>query len=282
LKEQIEIFMMKVLIKFLESEIFDFEYKKTILDALLLLVDDVEFLVEIYVNYDCDVNCNAVFSVLINLLTKIINGLYKKNKYQNTLKNQEESQLVDKTLNFLNKFIYNLNVLVERNKKQSKTLKNSRADSIYNNNFPDESESVGVGNSSSTNNTVTINNNNVEESTNSSTTNLTEVKDKITKNLQIKKLLEKAIEIFNIGKSSSECFKFLQKEKMIFTEQTFSKIKSTYIDDINNNTIKNDYSKLLSPEEHTIISEMNTEEVSFEIYKNTNLMQSPFLSTKIH
>ena len=279
LKEQIEIFMMKVLIKFLESEIFDFEYKKTILDALLLLVDDVEFLVEIYVNYDCDVNCNAVFSVLINLLTKIINGLYKKNKYQNTLKNQEESQLVDKTLNFLNKFIYNLNVLVERNEKQSKTLKNTRTDSMYNNNLPDESESVGVGNSSSTNNTITINNNNVEESTTSSTNNLTEVKDKITKNLQIKKLLEKAIEIFNIGKSSSECFKFLQKEKMIFTEQTFSKIKSTYIDDINNNTIKNDYSKLLSPEEHTIISEMNTEEVSFEIYKNTNLMQSPFLST---
>ena len=279
LKEQIEIFMMKVLIKFLESEIFDFEYKKTILDALLLLVDDVEFLVEIYVNYDCDVNCNAVFSVLINLLTKIINGLYKKNKYQNTLKNQEESQLVDKTLNFLNKFIYNLNVLVERNEKQTKTLKSTRTDSIYNSNLPDESESAGVGNNSSTNNTITINNNNAEESNSSSTTNLTEVKDKITKNLQIKKLLEKAIEIFNIGKSSSECFKFLQKEKMIFTEQTFSKIKSTYIDDINNNTIKNDYSKLLSPEEHTIISEMNTEEVSFEIYKNTNLMQSPFLST---
>ena len=86
LKEQIEIFSMKVLIKFLESEIFDFEYKKTILDALLLLADDVEFLVEIYINYDCDVNCNAVFSVLINLLTKIINGLYKKSKYQNTFK----------------------------------------------------------------------------------------------------------------------------------------------------------------------------------------------------
>lgn len=163
---------------------------------------------------------------------------YIKNKYQNTLKNQEESQLVDKTLNFLNKFIYNLNVLVERNEKQTKTLKSTRTDSIYNSNLPDESESAGVGNNSSTNNTITINNNNAEESNSSSTTNLTEVKDKITKNLQIKKLLEKAIEIFNIGKSSSECFKFLQKEKMIFTEQTFSKIKSTYIDDINNNTIK--------------------------------------------
>ena len=92
-------------------------------------------------------------------------------------------------------------------------------------------------------------------------------------------MLEKAIEIFNIGKSSNECFKFLQKEKMIFTEPTFTKIKSTYINDLNNNTIKNDYSKLLSPEENTIISEISNEEVSFDIYKNTNLMQSPFLST---
>ena len=75
LKEQIEIFMMKVLIKFLESENIEFEFKKSVLDALILLTDDCEFLVEIYINYDCDVNSSAVFSVLINLLTKIMNGL---------------------------------------------------------------------------------------------------------------------------------------------------------------------------------------------------------------
>ena len=278
LKEQIEIFMMKVLIKFLESEIIDFEYKKTILEALLLLTDDVEFLVEIYVNYDCDVNSNAVFSVLINLLTKIINGLYKKSKYQNTFKNQEENILVEKTLNFLNKFVYNLNGLVERNERQSKAKKMlSHNNTMYlNNNFPNENEFGGANTGSIIN---TASTNNVEEVNSSSNNNLIDVKDKINKNLHIKKLLEKAIEIFNIAKSSSECFKFLQKEKMIFTEPTFNKIKSTYIDDINNNTIKNDYSKLLSPEEHTIISEMSTEEVSFDIYKNTNLMQSPFLST---
>ena len=276
LKEEIEVFMMKVLVKILESENFDFEYKKAILDALLLLVDDVEFLVEIYVNYDCDVNSNAVFSVLINLLTKIINGLYKKSKYQNTFKNQEENQLIEKTLNFLNKFVFNLNALVERNERQSKAKQNStNSNNLYiNNNIADENEGA---NNSSTNN-ITIITNNLEES-NSSSNNLVDVKDKITKNLQIKKLLEKAIEIFNIGKSSSECFKFLQKEKMIFTEQTFLKIKSTYIEDLNNNTIKNDYSKLLTSEENTIISEMSKEEVSFDIYKNTNLMQSPFLST---
>ena len=105
------------------------------------MVDDVEFLVEIYVNYDCDVNCNAVFSVLINLLTKIINGLYKKSKYQNTFKNQEENQLVEKTLTFLNKFVFNLNTLVERNERQSKAKQISGSSNIYmNNNAQDENE----------------------------------------------------------------------------------------------------------------------------------------------
>lgn len=66
---------------------------------------------------------------------------------------------------------------------------------------------------------------------------------------------------------------------MIFSEQSFNKIKSSYIDDLNNNTIQNDYNKLLTPEETTIISDTSSEEVSFEVYKNTNIMKNPFLST---
>ena len=271
LKEQIEIFMMKVLIKFLESENIEFEFKKSVLDALILLTDDCEFLVEIYINYDCDVNSNAVFSVLINLMTKIMNGLYKKSKYQNTFKNQEEiNHLIEKTLIFLNKFIYNLNLLVEKNNKEINNKKN-----IYNDgddNMNDITSNIG-----STNNNTLLNN--VDEANNSSNNNLTDVKDKINKNLKIKGLLEKAIEVFNIGKSSSDCLKFLTKEKMLFTENVFNKIKNTYIDDINNNTIKNDYIKLLSPEDYTIITEINSEETSFNIYKNTNLMETPFLSS---
>ena len=271
LKEQIEIFMMKVLIKFLESENIDFEFKKSVLDALILLTNDCEFLVEIYVNYDCDVNCNTVFSVLINLLTKIMNGLYKKSKYQNTFKNQEEiNHLNEKALIFLNKFIYNLNSLVEKN--------NLKKIDIYNNENDENIINDSAINNNTTNNTL-LKENNLDETRSSSNNNLTEVKDKINKNLKMKGMLEKAIEIFNIGKSSSECFKFLQKEKMIFTENVFNKIKSTYIDDINNNTIKNDYIKLLTPEEHTIISEINSEETSLDIYKNTNIMQTPFLSS---
>ena len=277
LKEQIEIFMTKVLIKILESEIFDYEYKKAILDVLMILVQDAGFIVEIYVNYDCDVNSNAVFSILINLLTKIINGLYKKSKYQSTFKNQEENLLVATTLSFFNRFVENLNKLVEKNElKKNKTYNN-------NNNDKEENEITNLNTNSLNNNTTLLTNiNSTEIVTNSeegSSNNLADVKDKIAKNLQLKKYLEKAIEIFNIGKHSSEFLNYLQKEKMIFTEQSFNKIKSSYIDDINNNTIQNDYNKLLSPEEFTIISDTTSEEVSIEVYKNTNLMKNPFLST---
>ena len=278
LKEQIEIFMTKVLIKILESEIFDYEYKKAILDVLMILVQDAGFIVEIYVNYDCDVNSNAVFSILINLLTKIINGLYKKSKYQSTFKNQEENLLVATTLSFFNKFVENLNKLVEKNElKKNKTYNNN------NNNVQEENETTNINTNTLNNNTTLLTNTNQTEiitnSEEGSSNNLTDVKDKIAKNLQLKKYLEKAIEIFNIGKHSSEFLNYLQKEKMIYAEQSFNKIKSSYIDDINNNTIQNDYNKLLSPEEFTIISDTTSEEVSFEVYKSTNLMKNPFLST---
>ena len=274
LKEQIEIFMTKVLIKILESEIFDYEYKKAILDVLMVLVEDAEFIVEIYVNYDCDVNSNAVFSILINLLTKIINGLYKKSKYQSTFKNQEENLLVSTTLSFFNKFVENLNKLVEKNEQKKNR--------IYNNNIQEENENA-ININTTINNTTTlitnINPNEISNADENSANNLIDVKDKIAKNLQLKKYLEKAIEVFNIGKSSSGFLNYLEKEKMIYSEQSFSKIKSTYIDDINNNTIQNDYSKLLSPEEFTIINDVSSEEVSLEVYKNTNIMKNPFLST---
>ena len=66
---------------------------------------------------------------------------------------------------------------------------------------------------------------------------------------------------------------------MIFSESSFSKIKSSYIDDINNNTIQSDYNKLLSPEDSTIISDSSAEGISLEVYKSTNLMKNPFLCT---
>lgn len=122
LKDQIEIFFNKILIQILESENIGFQHKNAILETLLLLADDCNFLVEIYVNYDCDINCSGIFQNLIDLLTRIMNGFYRKPKYQTVLKAPQENFLSNIVLEFLKKFIHNLNILVVNNEKKKKIL----------------------------------------------------------------------------------------------------------------------------------------------------------------
>ena len=291
LKEQIEIFFMRVLITFLESENLEFVFKDAVLKALLQLVNDCSFLVEIYVNYDCDVNCTAVFSELINILTKIMNGLYHKSKYQNTFKPLQENELINKTLDFLNKFVFNLNALVEKNERKNLGINNinnikainnmssskTLATNISSNNI-NENINLNINNE---NDNANINNEQEENIGNKSSNDIIDFKDKINKNLKIKKILEKAIEVFNIGKSSSECLNYLKNQRVIFAEDAFDIIKNEYINDLNNNSIKNDYYKLLSPQQQTILTETATTEEIQNIDQNQkiNIFQTPFIST---
>ena len=62
---------MKIIINFLESENRGFIFKNIIIDNLSKLLDNSNFLVEIYTNYDYeDSNNGAIYCVLINLFTK--------------------------------------------------------------------------------------------------------------------------------------------------------------------------------------------------------------------
>ena len=123
LKEQTESFFMKIFISYLESEKILFNYKDIILNNLYFLLDNIgpNFLIEIYINYDLNSNLNALFCVLINLFTKVINGLYQQNKYSKTFNGTEEiSVIVIKIYELLSKFILLLNDLF--NEKAAKNM----------------------------------------------------------------------------------------------------------------------------------------------------------------
>ena len=129
LKEQIGIFFQKIIINFLESENRGFMFKSIVIDNLSrLALYNPNFLVEIYTNYDYATNSTAIYCVLINLFTKILNGLYQKPKYKNNFKNINENNiLLQKSFNFLNQFTSYLNELFEKNfihKKNEETLEN--------------------------------------------------------------------------------------------------------------------------------------------------------------
>ena len=258
LKDQIEIFFGKILTTILVSDVFGFEYKNAILDTLINLTENISFFVEIYVNYDCDVNYYGVFQNLIDLLTKIMNGLYKKQK---NLKVNEEQILNKKTLSFLDKFVHKLYDLVEYN------LNKNNSNEIIDSNINQE-------NSKEENSNIST------ESNSSNNTNFDDLKDKINKNLKIKKLLQKAIELFNFGKSSNDCLNYLKTENLIYSEESFNKIKEDYIKNLNialteNIKIEEGKKNILS-KYRSIISEISIEETSN--LKNLNIMQKPFIS----
>ena len=252
LKENIELFFSKVFINFLESEDRGFNFKEIAIDNLSTLLDISNFLIEIYVNYDLDSNSMAIFCVIINLFTKIMNGLYLNKKYQNTFKNaQENSILVDKTFNFLNKFISNLNGVIEKNIINEKQL------------------------SFSTPMTDTNNNDN----------------EIVIKENKIGDIICKSIEVFNNGKTIDECISFLQKYKIIVCEDSFNKMKNVYINDYNNNTIQKDYLSILSDEENRTINELKKyylslynekeDKTEIESFFNSNINHLLFFITNV-
>ena len=78
----------------------------------------------------------------------------------------------------------------------------------------------------------------------------------VLKENKIGNIFDKSIEVFNNGKTIDECLSFLQKYKIILSEDSFNKMKSIYINDYNNNTIQKDYLSILSEEEKKIINEL--------------------------
>jgi len=244
LKNEIEIFINKVLIAILESENLGYVYKEIILDALLKIADNGNFLVEIYSNYDCDINHKNVFYDIINLMTKIINGLYKKPKYYNTFKNNQEASLRIKCLEFLSNFIKSLSILVEENSEITNSNNNLNNNNNNNNNFNTNANknfknninSNTVSNNRDINQTITVDGNiivqsefysqghyqNIDEELNISTID-SDIKDKINYNLKIKAIISKAVEKFNYNPSN--CFSYLKGHNLLPSEQIFNEIK---------------------------------------------------------
>lgn len=255
LKNEIEIFINKVLIAILESENLGFVYKEIILDALLKIADNGNFLVEIYSNYDCDINHKNIFYEIINLMTKIINGLYKKPKYYNTFKNNQEATLRIKCLEFLSNFIKSLSLLVDENNEISGTNNiNNNNLNTNQNTFKNSSIPNQKGNPSNSllnvnkdgNQTLTAEANfinqsefysqshyqNFDEDLNISTID-NDIKDKINYNLKLKSIISKAVEKFNYNPSN--CFNYLKAHNLLPTDQMFSEIKKKLLKEFEQN-----------------------------------------------
>nr|XP_057906847.1 brefeldin A-inhibited guanine nucleotide-exchange protein 2 [Doryrhamphus excisus] len=74
LKMQIEVFFREIFLTILETSTSSFEHKWMVIQTLTRICADAQCVVDIYVNYDCDLNAANIFERLVNDLSKIARG----------------------------------------------------------------------------------------------------------------------------------------------------------------------------------------------------------------
>ncbi|KYM83713.1 Brefeldin A-inhibited guanine nucleotide-exchange protein 1 [Atta colombica] len=74
LKMQIEVFFKEIFMNILETSSSSFEHKWMVIHALTRICADAQSVVDIYINYDCDLSAANLFERLVNDLSKIAQG----------------------------------------------------------------------------------------------------------------------------------------------------------------------------------------------------------------
>lgn len=74
LKMQIEVFFREIILNILETTTSSFDQKWMVLQALSKICNDPQSVVDIYVNYDCDMSASNIFERLINNVSKMAQG----------------------------------------------------------------------------------------------------------------------------------------------------------------------------------------------------------------
>eukprot|EP00731_Ephydatia_muelleri_P031777 Em0023g284a len=74
LKMQIEVFFKDIFLNILETPSSSYEHKWIVLQSLNRVCSDAQGVVDIYVNYDCDLSLSNIFERLVNALSRISQG----------------------------------------------------------------------------------------------------------------------------------------------------------------------------------------------------------------
>ena len=177
LKLQISIFNENVFLKILDSENSSFEQKKIILEYFSK--QKSVYFIELYANYDIDVNEKFLVNRLATAFNRIVQGKFKKR--EESFSEEQNYELISLSLKILSFFVENIYEFCINNRGFNENNNNNNEDNNNNNDIITMTET----------NTVNNNNNN----------NFYDYfkKDIINENLRKKYEIQKAAEKFNIS-----------------------------------------------------------------------------------
>ena len=93
LKQIIRVFIETIFLKLLDSSNSTFTHKKLILGVFDKISRNTAMLLEIFVNYDCEITQKDLTERIVDSLCKIANGKFAKTEHQNLISPQEAVQL---------------------------------------------------------------------------------------------------------------------------------------------------------------------------------------------
>lgn len=96
LKREIVVFLDQIFVKFLESGNSTYTHRLLVLEVFNRIFKNPRNILELYVNYDCDVNSVNILEKMVEMLTRIAQGKYAKSEF--SLMIQPNQELVLRTL----------------------------------------------------------------------------------------------------------------------------------------------------------------------------------------
>ena len=132
IKKEIFYYNENVLIKIMNSSNASFLHKKTVLECFIN--QEFFYFLELYINYDYDINEKFIIYNLISTFSDILKGrFYKNSKNNNTYTEKENNTLINYSLKILSTLLQNIFEFSSKFFSQKKINKNNINNNINNN-----------------------------------------------------------------------------------------------------------------------------------------------------
>ena len=120
LKYEILVLIEQIFLKVLNSGNSNYHHKYLILRVFDKIAKNTKHLLEIFVNYDCDIESKDILERMIETLSKIAQGKFSKTEHTNMITEKEEHSLKLYALKILASIVMRLNQFLTEEQKESK------------------------------------------------------------------------------------------------------------------------------------------------------------------
>ena len=96
IKKEIEVFIINIFLVILNSQNSAMRHKEMVIEAFNEINKDPNFMIELFINYDCDINSRSMYEDVVRTLSRVVEGKYKViNKRNEENENGELEEIVE-------------------------------------------------------------------------------------------------------------------------------------------------------------------------------------------